>query len=147
MSFDPVSALFEVGSKILDRVSPDPKIQAEQRLRLAEIAQRGDLAELDAFVKSLTGQLEINKTEAAHKSIFVAGWRPAVGWVCATGLGWNFIIQPLLTWGAFVLGVDVAEAPRLDISELITILGGMLGLGAMRMREKEKGVASDSMVK
>jgi len=145
MSFDPATALFEVGKSIIERVWPDPVSQAEHTLKLTEVAQRGDLAELDAYVKGLTGQLDINKIEAGHKSIFVAGWRPAVGWVCASGLGWNFIIQPLLSWVMFAFGSDLQDAPRLDITELITILGGMLGLGAMRMREKEKGVASDSM--
>lgn len=147
MAFDPISAIFSVGESVIDKIWPDADEADKRKLELAKIAQTGDLAKLQAHVTSLTGQLEINKAEAQHKSIFVAGWRPAVGWVCATGLAWNFIIQPLLNWSAFAFGADITDAPALDISELITILGGMLGLGYMRTMEKQKGVASDSMNK
>ncbi len=145
MSFDPIGALFSIGESVIERVWPDPKMQADQKLKLAELAQNGDLAELDAYVKGLMGQLEINKQEAKHKSIFVAGWRPFVGWVCGVGLGWNFVIQPLFNWVAFSFGFDISNAPELDITELLTLLAGMLGLGTIRMREKQQGVASDSL--
>ena len=147
MAFDPISAILETGNNIIDKIWPDADEAEKRKLELASIAHSGDMARLQAEVKSLTGQLEINKQEAAHKSIFVAGWRPAVGWICAAGLGWNFVIQPLFNWAAFLMGADIAEAPKLDVTELLTLLMGMLGLGAYRMREKEKGVASDTMKK
>jgi len=89
-----------------------------------------------------TMQMEVNKAEAEHASLFVAGWRPAIGWIGAAGLAFQFVVRPLLQWGLIVVGVgeDVPELPRLDLSELITILGGMLGLGIMRTREKGMGV-------
>lgn len=145
MSFDPITALLKTGETIVDKIWPDADEADKRKLELARLAQQGDLAQLQAHITSLTGQLEINKTEATHKSVFVAGWRPAIGWVCAVGLGWNFIVQPLFNWFVFAFGGDVANAPSLDISELITILGGMLGLSAVRMNEKIKGVASNSI--
>ena len=87
------------------------------------------------------GQLAINQKEAEHGSIFVAGWRPAIGWICGSALGWNYIVQPILTWVAFLSGVDMADVPRLDTAELTTILLGMLGLGGLRTYEKRLGVA------
>ena len=86
-------------------------------------------------------QTEINKIEAAHPSLFVAGWRPAVGWVCVMGLAWNFLVQPLLAWTGFFFGVSLDNAPRLDITELMTILAGMLGLAGLRTHEKGRGVS------
>lgn len=104
-------------------------------------------AELEQFVRQIEsnlqkGQMEVNKAEAEHTSVFVAGWRPFIGWVGGLGLAFQFVVRPLLQWGMLVFGVaeDVPDLPRLDLSELITILGGMLGLGVMRTREKEKGV-------
>jgi len=74
--------------------------------------------------------------------MFVSGWRPAVGWICATGMGFNFICVPLGNFGCALAGVDVS-LPALDLSEMMPVLMGMLGLGAMRSFEKTKGVARD----
>lgn len=109
-----------------------------ERARAKEQLESQMLAAMTGLVQ---GQLEINKQEAAHGSIFVAGWRPAIGWICGSALGWNYIIQPIITWIAFISGVDLADAPRLDTAELTTILLGMLGLGGLRTYEKRLGVA------
>ncbi len=85
------------------------------------------------------GQLEVNKTEAAHKSLFVAGWRPAVGWVCVLGMAGNFLVIPLANF-ALALSGSVITIPLVDTSEMMPVLIGMLGLGAMRTVEKTKGV-------
>ncbi|MBW8034087.1 MAG: hypothetical protein FVQ79_00015 [Planctomycetes bacterium] len=95
----------------------------------------------EGLVAIVQGQLKINMKEAEHASIFVAGWRPAIGWICGAGLGWNFIIQPIFMWLIFVFGVEIEGAPRLEIAGLITLLGGMLGLGGLRTYEKRLGVA------
>ena len=87
------------------------------------------------------GQLEINKKEAEHSSLFVAGWRPGIGWICGFALGWNYIIQPIGSWVAFISGADLEGMPKLDTGELTTILLGMLGLGGLRTYEKRIGVA------
>lgn len=100
---------------------------------------------LIAMTNLVQGQLEINKAEAQHRSLFVAGWRPGIGWICGIALGWNFILQPILTWTAFSIGADLTEAPTLETGELTTILLGMLGLGGLRTYEKRLGVASNNM--
>lgn len=103
---------------------------------------------LNALTGLVQGQLEINKQEASHPSIFVAGWRPFIGWVCGIALVWNFIIQPLLLWVAWMmpdLGIDMSTAPKLDSGELMTVLLGMLGLGGLRTYEKRLGVNRDNM--
>lgn len=96
---------------------------------------------LTALTGLIQGQLEINKQEAQHGSIFVAGWRPAIGWICGAGIGWNFVIKPIVVWAAFLFGADLSAAPELDTSELMTLLLGMLGLGGLRTYEKRLGVA------
>lgn len=99
---------------------------------------------LTAMTSLVQGQLEINKQEAQHGSIFVAGWRPFIGWVCGMALVWNFILQPLLLWVAWMapeLGIDMSTAPKLDTGELMTVLLGMLGLGGLRTYEKRLGIA------
>ena len=81
------------------------------------------------------GQLDVNKVEAAHKSLFVAGWRPFVGWICGIGLLYNILISQ-------ILGIWF-EVPEVDPSLLTPILMGMLGMGAMRSYEKTKGVSRE----
>jgi hypothetical protein len=91
------------------------------------------------------GQLEINKVEAKHSSIFVAGARPAILWICGAGLAWNFVIKPILMWLSFLYGLELEGAPDLDTGELTTILLGMLGLGGLRTYEKSIGVARNAI--
>ena len=88
-------------------------------------------------------QIEVNKAEAAHKSIFVAGWRPFVGWVCGVALSYHFILAPLLQFGFAVGGIDQA-LPEFDFSQLSTVLMVMLVLGVLRTFEKMKGVSRES---
>ena len=126
-------ALISPVTKLLDEVIPD----ADERYKLAhEIAT---LAERQAH-EIAKAQIEVNKVEAGNSSLFVSGWRPAVGWICASGLGFNFIIVPL---GNFYLSITNQQIliPTLDLSQMMPVLLGMLGLGAYRTFEKTKGVA------
>ena len=92
------------------------------------------LAQKEAH-KNAALQLEVNKTEAAHKSLFVAGWRPFIGWVCGIGLLYSVLISPILAiW---------LVMPAIDSDLLMPTLAGMLGLGAMRSYEKVKGVSRE----
>lgn len=114
----------------------------------AEAKEMFDNSMLTALTGLVEGQLEINKQEAKHPSIFVAGWRPFIGWVCGMALVWNFIVQPLLLWLAWMipdLGIDMSTAPKLDTGELMTVLLGMLGLGGLRTYEKRLGTARENM--
>src|SRR3546814_10900279 len=86
-----------------------------------------------------SAQIEVNKAEAQSGSLFIGGWSPAVGWVCVVGLTYTFFAQPMLAWGSAAAGIPTP--PDLDLSALITLLAGMLGLGGFRTYEKAKGVA------
>ena len=116
---------------------PDPNLRKQ-------LEAQAESQLLSALTGVVMGQIEINKVEASHKSIFVAGWRPFVGWTCGVALAYNFVVRPLGMSIAFYLGADLTDAPELDITELLTVLGGMLGLGALRTGEKIKGVASST---
>ena len=85
------------------------------------------------------GQIEINKISAGHKSLFVSGWRPAVGWTCCLGMASNFLLIPLANF-ALALSKSTIVVPLIDLSTMMPVLPGMLGLGAMRTVEKTKGV-------
>lgn len=122
-------------STLLDKVIPD----ADERRRLAhEIAT---LSERHAH-ELAKEQIGVNKVEAAHKSLFVAGWRPAIGWVCCIGMASNFVFIPA---GNFILAINHSDIsiPLLELSEMMPVLMGMLGLGAMRSYEKAKGVSRE----
>lgn len=128
-----------IGSKILDKVIPDPAQKAEAKLKLLELQQAGELKVLDAEMQIALAQNETNKVEAADPSLFKSGWRPAVGWVCVAGLTYTFLGQPLLSWASGVWAIPAP--PSLDMGDLFTLLAGMLGLGGFRTFEKFKRVA------
>jgi hypothetical protein len=94
----------------------------------------------DSLAKIDLAQLDINKTEAAHRSLFVAGWRPFIGWSCGVALAYTYIVQPALTFGLAQSGYLV-DLPAVDISQMMPVLMGMLGLGGLRSWEKVKGVS------
>lgn len=111
----------------------DPKKRAEAERKI-ESQLTEHLAKIDM------AQLEVNKTEAAHRSVFIAGWRPFVGWACGVSLAWSYICQPILTFALVQAGYGV-ELPALDMSQMMPVLMGMLGLGGLRSFEKYKGVS------
>ena len=123
-----LSSLIGPVSGLLDKVIEDK----DQRNALAhEIATMSEKHAQEA----LKGQLEINKVEAAHHSIFVSGWRPSIGWCCSLGLLYHVLIAP-------IAGIWV-EVPEIDSSLLMTTMTGMLGLVASRSYEKTKGVSRE----
>lgn len=128
-------------TSILDKLIPDPAQAAEAKLRAIELAQRGDLAELDAELRLALGQLEVNKVEAASTDLFRGGWRPAAGWMCVAGLAYQFLVQPLLPWLVALTGHEVPKLPPIDGDALMALLLGMLGLGGLRTLERVRGKA------
>jgi hypothetical protein len=130
--------------KISDKLWPDPLEKAKGQVMLLEMQQRGEFKAIDAMLEQGRQQTEINKVEAASASFFVAGWRPFVGWVCGGAFAYNFVVQPLLQFLAVVGGLqfDVTLLPTLSTGEIIPVLTGMLGFGAMRTYEKYQGVAA-----
>lgn len=127
-------------TQILDKIIPDPQAAAEAKLRALELAQKGDMAQLDAEVRLAIGQLEINKVEAAT-DMFRGGWRPATGWICVSGLAYQFLVMPLLPWLVAIMGFVVPPLPPIDNETLMILLAGMLGLGGLRTVERVKGKA------
>ena len=129
-----VGSILPVVGEVIDRLVPDKAGAAKAR-------QDIEAALVKAENDGRLGQLEINKVEAAHRSIFVAGWRPFIGWICGAALAWHFILAPMIGAAFAWAGADAPELPAFDMQSLMTILGGMLGLGSLRTFEKYKGVA------
>lgn len=125
-----LDSLLSIGTKIIDRVIPDKAAAAQAQTELIKMQVSGEL-------EQLAGQLEVNKVEAAHSSLFVAGWRPFIGWVCGAALAYQFVIRPIVTWAVPSMGYQIAEMPGLD-DNLWELLTGMLGLGGLRTYEKVK---------
>lgn len=90
--------------------------------------------------KADLNQVEINKIEAKHKSIFVSGWRPFIGWVCGAALAYHFILRDFIVWFFDVIGLNVAPLPSIELGQLISILLAMLGMSGYRTYEKIKKV-------
>ena len=88
----------------------------------------------------MLAQLEVNKAEAASGSIFKGGWRPFIGWVCGVAFAYHFILQPILIFILATFSVSLPNLPEFDMSTLLPILGGMLGIGGLRTYEKQKGL-------
>jgi hypothetical protein len=137
---DPLS-LVAIGGKLLEKLAdyfPSAEAKAKAQMALLELAQKGELAHLTAEFELAKGQLDVNKNEAANEHLFVSGWRPAIGWVCGLAFATQFVIGPLVTYASVLLGYPIT-LPKLDFGEMMPILLGMLGLGAMRTTEKIKG--------
>ena len=127
-----LQALIGPVTGLLDKFIPD----AAEKARLAhEIATMSEKYANEQVI----AQLEVNKTEAAHKSLFVAGWRPFIGWVCGLGMAGNFIVIPFANFGLALFKLSII-IPLVPLEEMMPVLMGMLGLGAMRTYEKAKGV-------
>jgi len=126
------SGLFGLIDKLF--TSDDERMAA--KLKVLELEKSGELA-----------QIAVNAQEAQHGSIFVAGWRPFVGWVCGLAFTWAFLLYPMLSFFvvAFGLPVDLTLVPELDLAAMMPVLMGMLGLGAMRSWEKRAGVARERL--
>jgi hypothetical protein len=133
-------ALIPVIGTVLEKVLPDPQASAEAKIKLMDLAQKGELAVLDAETKMALGQIEVNKVEAGT-DMFRGGWRPATGWACVFGLVYQFLLQPVLPWLVAVCGGSVPPLPPIDNETLMVLLTGMLGLGGLRTFERIKGKA------
>ena len=119
--------LLQLGSQLIERWIPDKAAQAKAEMDLLKLAGEQDF-------QSTIKQIEVNIQEAQHQSIFVAGWRPFVGWICGLGLAYQAILHNLIEWLSGIYGFPVPPAP--DSEVLIYVLGGLLGLGSLRTYEK-----------
>ena len=126
MALDPITAGIDLVSSVVGKIWPDKSEQ--ERMEIA------------GTFTLIQGQLKINEVEAANPSVFVSGARPFILWVCGVGLAMQFLVSPLLIWGSTLFGKPIV-LPPLDMGTLLTLLGGLLGLGSMRTFEKINGVA------
>ena len=130
---DPVSAVAGLAETLISRIWPDPTARASAEAQLIK-------AQMDAALAGVQQQIDINKVEAASSSVFVAGWRPGIGWICGAAFGLHFVVLPVLGWLAVLFGHDPITVP-FDMDTLMTVLMGLLGLGGLRTFEKVRGVA------
>lgn len=119
--------LIQLGSSLIERWIPDKAAQAKAEMDLLKMASDQDF-------QTTIKQIEVNIQEAQHQSVFVAGWRPFVGWICGLGLAYQAILHNLIEWLSGIYGFPVPPPPESDV--LIYVLGGLLGLGALRTYEK-----------
>ena len=128
-----ISQLIAPITGLLDKFIEDKDQKAKLAHEVATMAQKHaqELAK---------GQLEINKAEAQSRSIFVAGWRPFIGWTCGIAMFWHFVGVPITMFFVSWFSMEIAELPQFDMNSLMTVLLGMLGLGGLRTFEKTKGI-------
>lgn len=127
-----LGGIFEIGKTLIERFVPDPEKKAAAEMEMFKMAADGEL-------KQVIAQLEINAREAAHPSVFVAGWRPAFGWCGAIGFLYATVIQPVTVWYGLTKGWPAP--PDINIDLLWVVITGMLGIGGMRTFEKKLGIA------
>jgi hypothetical protein len=126
MALDPITAGMDLAGAVIGKIWPD-KTESEKQ-------------QLAAAVTLVQGQMAVNQAEASNASVFVSGWRPAIGWVCGAACAWNWIGLPIAKLVAELSGHHVPLSAA-DIGEMMPVLMGMLGLGGLRTLEKINGVA------
>ena len=128
-----ISALIAPVTSLLDKFIEDK----DQKLQLAHDISTMAQRHAQELAK---GQLDINKAEAQSRNIFVAGWRPFIGWTCGLAMFWHFVGVPITLFFVGWFAVEIPELPQFDMNSLMTVLLGMLGLGGLRTFEKTKGI-------
>ena len=134
-----ITSLIPVATKLIGKYIDNKSKKAELASKIATMAQ-------EHAQELAKGQIEINKEQAKHPSIFVSGARPAIMWVCCLGLLWQFFIQPIVTYVAVLFNPDFVPL-NLEMEGLVMLVTSLLGLGSMRSFEKSKGIARENMKK
>jgi hypothetical protein len=136
--------LLEIGKELIDRIWPDKTAQEKERaaaeLELLRLTQSERMADKANEVAIALAQIKVNEEEAKNASLFVSGWRPAVGWVCAASFGYVYLVGPLITSISAAYGKSF-PLPPVDMESMLYVLGGLLGLGGLRTFEKVKGAS------
>lgn len=119
---------------LLDKFIQDKDLKAQLAHDIATMAEKQahDVA---------MAQIEVNKIEAASPDFFKSSWRPFIGWVCGVAFAYHFVLQPIIIFIVALFGADIPKLPDFDMASLMTVLGGLLGLGSLRTYEKSKGLA------
>ncbi len=138
-----IPAILAVAGPLIDKAldfipNQNERARAKEQMESAVLAAANTAQEL---------QLKINLAEAGHRSVFVAGWRPFIGWVCGLGFLWEFLAYPLLNWAALsgLMGADIAIPVLPTNGNLLELTLGMLGMGALRSWEKSRGIATTNI--
>lgn len=131
MAFDPLTAILNIANTVLDRIIPDKTQAAAAKASLLEMTVRGEM-------DNAVAQLQVNQAEASNQSVFVAGWRPWVGWVCGMAFAYTYVLQPFLNFFAALFKHPV-NLPPVNLDGMMPVLLGMLGLGALRSWDKSNG--------
>lgn len=129
-----ISALIAGVLPLLDKFIPD----AGEKAKLAQ--EIATLAERQAHELALA-QIEVNKEESKSDDPFKSRWRPFIGWVCGSAFAWHFVGQPVVIFSLTIYGMDIPDLPQFEMGTLLTVLGGLLGLGGLRSYEKIQGKA------
>lgn len=134
-----IQALLPLVGTVLKQVIPDPEQRTKAQQNLMELAQKGELAYLDANLQVALAQLKVNEMEAKSHGIYKGGWRPFIGWTCGAAIAYQYVARPFLAWITLLAGGDPATVPpQLDLESLWPVIAGMLGLGAMRTFERRE---------
>ena len=120
-------------TNLLDKFIEDK----DQKAKLAH--ELATMADKMAHEQQLA-QIAVNKEEASSGSIFKGGWRPFIGWVCGIAFFYHFVLNPIILFVIAIIGIEIPELPNFNMNTLLTVLGGMLGIGSLRTYEKQKGL-------
>lgn len=144
MGFDitGLGSVFDFLSKGIDKIFPDKNEANKVKLEMLRLQQEGEFKELDLEFKAAANQIAVNLKEAENPSVFVSGWRPAVGWVCVLAYAFNYLALPFLNWASKWADASAPAIVALETGELTTLMFGMLGIGGLRTFEKIKKVAN-----
>ena len=142
MSLDPVTALLDIGGKVLDRIFPDPAQRDAAKLELFKLQQSGELAQLAAETDLAKAQIAVNAEEAKSGSVFVSGARPFILWGCGFAMLYAALFEPIARFVAVVVYHYAGTFPVIDTNLTTQLLFALLGLSGMRSLDKIKGVAS-----
>lgn len=125
----PFALLGALAEPVIDALFETEDEKASAKVKLMNAAHQMDLS-----------QLQVNMREAVHESIFVAGWRPFVGWTCGAALAYTYLLQPFMIFIGTATGTDLSGLPEIELGMMMPVLMGMLGLGYLRTQEKKEGV-------
>jgi hypothetical protein len=128
-----LNSLIGPATNLLDKFIEDK----DQKAKLAH--ELATMADKMAHEQNLA-QIAVNKEEAASGSIFKGGWRPFIGWVCGIAFFYHFVLNPIILFVIAIIGIEIPTLPEFQMNTLLTVLGGMLGIGGLRTYEKQKGL-------
>jgi len=150
MGMSGIDSVLDFGGKLIDRLWPDPAQRDAAKLELFKAQQAGEFKELDQAFELAKAQIGVNAVEASSPSLWVSGWRPGAGWVCTVTLALTYIPKALIlavmwaiqAYAVIKTGGTLPPYPDVGLTDVLGLLGALLGIGGMRTAEKMKGVAS-----